>query len=68
MKVPIIKSTYATYRTVSSFFPETPDDSKTFCAWCHKSVAEIGRDNLDKHIDEHDKEDRKQKEEVTGAR
>ena len=36
---------------------DTPED-EIYCAWCHKTKAEIRKtEDPDKHIEEHDKED-----------
>lgn len=53
-------TTYCLYVISNSFLSHTPDDKNTYCAWCNKSVYEIGRENLDKHIDQHIDEDIKQ--------
>lgn len=57
IEVDQVKTFYALIHRGKDFYDTEASDEDTECAWCHKTVAEIGRDNLDAHLTEHTKVD-----------
>lgn len=50
----VYKASYALYGYSKGFGAKRLTDDEIRCAWCHKTVKQIGRYKLDQHLKDHD--------------